>query len=276
MFKYTILTLSVLLLCLIPGKSYPWFSNSDDTKLIGFTMKSCIPKLSSNHYILHYNSLNDCDDAAIFPDSGNNTTIFADRIDIDIPLSILSKEAIDPEESLDRILAANLRIQNILDEYLAFKKRTKLLLKNLRIPYLEEKDNKVKPKSAITGEVEKGETLKNDIKNIIKHGAGYDRRNYEQVERSVAIILQASQTGAGRKADQQQGTGDSINQMAVSEKYQKAQKINHGTQYDDELPWIFRFIFGILKYVYSNKLTIVLWLAILCISILITTLVLKR
>ncbi len=275
MFKYTLLILSVSLLCMIPGRSYSWFSSSEDSKNSGFIVDTSIPDLSSRTYVLNYNTPGDGKKIAIFPDSGNNAVVFADRIDIDIPLSILSKEAIDPEESLDRLLAANLRIQNILDEYLSFRKRADLLLKDLRIPYLEKKD-KVKTKLAIAGKGGEGEKLKKDIENIIRHDTAYKRAHDEQVDQSVAVIDQINQAGAGKKTGQQQENGNIGNQIAGSQSYQKLPGQNMDKYNDNKLPWIFRFVLGILKYAYNNKLEIVLGSLVVLISILIVTLVVKR
>ncbi len=275
MFKYTLLILSVFLLSLIPGRSYSWFSSSADSKNPGVIMDSSIPERSSRTYVLNYNTPGGGKEIAIFPDSGNNAAVFADRIDIDIPLSILSKEAIDPEEFLDRLLAANLRIQNILDEYLAFRRRTDLLLKDLRIPYLEKQD-KVKPKFAIAGEVGEGKKLKKDIENIIRHDAAYKRAHDEQVAQSVAVIDQITQVGAGGKKGLQQENGAIGNQITDSARYQKLPVQNMGKYNDNELPWIFRFILGILKYAYSNKMELLLGSLVVLVSVLIVMLVVKR
>jgi len=275
LFKYTILILSIFLLCVIPDRSYPWFSSTEGSKNPGFIRDASISDLSSRTYVLHYNTPGDSKEIAIFPDSGNNAAVFADRMDIDIPLSILSKEAINPEESLDRLLAANLRIQNILDEYLAFRKRTDLLLKDLRIPYLE-KQNKVNAKGSIAGKGGEGEKLKKDIENIIRHDTDYKRAHHQQTEQSVAVIDQIIQTGAGARPEVQQGNGNIGNQITGSASYQKLPGENMGKAYDNELPCIFRFVLDILKYAYNNKLEIVIGSLVLLISILLVTLVVKR
>lgn len=238
-------------------------------------MAQSIPDLSSRTYGLLYNTPGDGKEIAILPDAGNNETVFADRIDIDIALSLLSTEAIEPEESLDRLLAANLRIQNILDEYLAFRKKTDLLLKDLRIPYLE-KQNKGKTKLAIAGKDVEGEKLKKDIENIIRHDTDYKRAYDEQTEQSVTVIDQITQTGAGEKTGLQQENGDIGNQITGSARYKKLPGQNMGKTYDNELPWIFRFILGILKYVYNNKLEIALGSLVVLMSLLLVTLVVKR
>jgi len=231
--------------------------------------------LSSKTYVLDYNTPNDDKEIAISPTSEKNAVVFADRIDIDIPLNILSKEAIDPEESLDRLLAANLRIQNILDEYLAFRKRTDLLLKDLRIPYLEKQD-KSNAKLAIAGKGVEGGKLKRDIENIIRHNTAYKRAHNEQAEQSVAVIDQITRTGSGEKTGLQQKSGNIGNQIIGSASYQKSPGEKMGKTYDNELPWIFRFVLGILKYAYNNKLEIVLGSLVVLMSILLVTLVVKR
>jgi hypothetical protein len=238
-------------------------------------MDTSTPDFLSKTYVLHYNTPGDGKESAISPDYRNNATVFADRIDIDIPLRILSKEAIDPEESLDRLLAANLRIQNILDEYLAFRKRTDLLLKDLRIPYLEKQEKGI-AKLAIAEKGGEGEKLKRDIQNIIRHDVAYKRAHNEQAEQSVTALDQITGVGAGEKTGQRQENGNIANHGNGSAGYQKLPGENMGKIYDNELPWIFRFILGILKYAYNNKLEIVLGSLVLLMSILLVTLVAKR
>ncbi|MDA3789705.1 MAG: hypothetical protein PF503_14575 [Desulfobacula sp.] len=275
LFKYTIIYLSALLF-LMPGLSYSWFSHTDDKNCQGFSTNFSVPDNLSNTYGLHYNREEGCKDPGISLGSGNNALVFADRVNIDIPLSILSKEAIDPEESLDRLLAANLRLQNILDEYLAYKKRSELLLKDLRIPYLEKQKNRVKPQSAMAGEVREGEKLKKDIENIIRHGPGFNSLNPEQAEQSVAAIHNIKQAGTGGNPILLQGNGDARGQITKIAGYQQLPGVNVGRQYDNELPWIFRFLLGIFNYALNNKLEISTWSGVGLISMLIVTLVIKR
>ena len=276
MFKYIIILLSVFLLFLVPDSSFSWFSQSENTKVPCFTMNFSKSDISSNIYVLHYNTSEDCENSGISLDWGNNTGLFAGRINIDIPFGILSKEAIDPEESFDRLLAANLRIQNLRDEYLAFRKRANMLLKDLRIPYLEKSIKTKSPEIAIAGKVQEGEKLQKEIENIVRHGPGYNINNSEQDGQSIASINQPAQAGSGGNAFQQQGNENASFQGQLSTGYQKLPGENIGTSHDSELPWIFRPVLKVFAYVSNNKQELLLWSSLLVLSVLLVILVVKR
>ena len=276
MFRNTIIFFSVFLVCLMPGRAFSWFSQSDGTKTSGFTMSSSRPDISSNIYVLHYNTPEEYENSGIFLDSGGNSGLFADRINIDIPLGILSKEEIDPEEYLDRLLVANLRIQNILNEYLVFRKRTEFMLKDLRNPYLEKFKNKGKQKFAVAGEFQEGVRLKKNFENIVYYGPGNNKMVFEKVEPSADVINQTARVGTWGIANQQPGNNSGLNKLADTAGYQNLPSKDFARSSDNEQSGIFSLVPKIFNYILKNKLEILLWLAIVSLSGLLITLVVKR
>ncbi len=277
MTKYTTIALFVLILCILPGQSYAWFFSSDDPGNPGFASPSAESDIPSKLYGLHYHdSENSTDEggSGISHDSGMSGIVFPVRINIDIPLSLLSKEAIDPEESLDRLVAANLRLQNILDEYLALKKRNELLLKDLRIPYLEKRENRTEPSSGIAGRDLEAEKLRTDIENMIHHGVGYTSLRGEQDNLSDTV-WQTKGTETGGEMSLQEGAV-TPGLTPDSENYQRLPGKSMGTGSGTELPWIFQMTLDIFGYMMNNKAELLVWSMVGFLSILIVTLVYKR
>jgi len=197
--KYIVFILSMVSFCIMPCSSYSWFASpaetKDDAKPPGLATHSSIPDISSSTYVLPYNTLGDNHGSVIFPSSGRDAGVVAGHINIDVSLITLSQKSIDPDESIDRLLSANLRIQNILDEYLSLKKRTGL-------------------KSSVIGGGREGKKFKRDIENIARHGAGYTSKNYGEIEQSAAAMQQISQDRAGGKAGQSRGNSDAMGSVA--------------------------------------------------------------
>jgi len=60
-----------------------------------------------------------------------------DIVDLDISLPLLVTTPVSSMEALDRLMAANLRLKLLIEEYNALKKRAEQLLKSVSIPYLD-------------------------------------------------------------------------------------------------------------------------------------------
>ena len=73
----------------------------------------------------------------------NEFFISADNISIDMPLIMLSQRSGSSLESIDALLYANLKLDLLLQDYRALRKRTDKLFKTLNIPYLEQLNIKI-------------------------------------------------------------------------------------------------------------------------------------
>lgn len=266
MTKNARIALFVLILGMISGQSSAWFSSSETFENPRITTKASEPDLSSNTYGLHYHDSENSEalrSPCISLDSRTSNGFFPVLINIDIPLSLFSKEAIEPEESLDRLLAANLRIQNMINEYLALKKRNELLLKDLRIPYLEKKEDSIDPPAEIAGRVDEGEKLKTDIENLIRHRENHNSLNEEQVDLSD-----------GAEISRQGGKKDANSLAEASIKPFPGQ--NEDRSNDNELPWILSLFLFVFSFIVNSKEELLIWTMVGSISILIMMLVVKR
>jgi len=129
-FFYIIVMVIVLVM---PGVAGAWFAeNRDDRPFLGRTIPhSGMPS----------------GDLAVYDDIVSGTPrilmpvsrffVPADTIDLDIPLTLLENTPLSSIDSLDRLMAGNLRFRLLIDEYKALQERADKLLKSLSIPYLD-------------------------------------------------------------------------------------------------------------------------------------------
>nr|WP_320013612.1 hypothetical protein [uncultured Desulfobacter sp.] len=199
------------------------------------------------------------------------TGVAAGTVNIDIPFDLLSKTAIFPETSLDRQIAANLRLKSIMDEYLSLKKRNAQVLNGLGIPYLEKNDDHKKDRPDPVPEKIKAEKeARKTMENVIAFSGGprTDPLNRQEVVSQV--------TGAPKKNKQKVTPSRNIFGSRSSPGYPG--KYSYQTAYgrDTELPWFFSFALKLIRYAVHNKLEIFSLFAVLIMSGLIGILVVKR
>ncbi len=264
------LLVSVLVLCLIPAKGYGWFhhpnSLDEDQKkdrLPVFNAEQAIPKITKT-YILLPNRRSKEKTPILYPGPAG-TEVTAGTVNIDIPFKMLSKTAVFPEITLDRQIAANLRLKNIIDEYLALKERNAQLLKGLDIPYLEKHDATPKNRPGPVPEQIKAEKkVRETMENVIV---------FSKAPRTAPVNRQEIVSPAALKQDRprpDQGSADKSVEAAGGRSYRTAYGGN------TELPWFFSFALKLIRYAVHNKVEIFLWAAVLIISGLIGLLVVKR
>ena len=267
---------SVLVLCLIPAKGYGWFHHPEvlDLKenrdeLPVFKDKQAIPNITKTYSLLQNRAKKE--NTPILYPGPMGTGVAAGAVNIDIPFDLLSKTAISPETSLDRQIAANLRLKNITDEYLSLKERNAQVLNGLGIPYLEKNNDPQKNRPDLVPEKMKAEkearkTMENAIafsgsprtvplngQEVVHQGAGASKKDKQKI------------TPAGNNSWSRLSPGD-------------PEKSSYQTAYgsDTELPWFFSFALKLIRYAVHNKLEILSLFAVLIMSGLIGILVVKR
>lgn len=277
------LLVSAWVLCLIPAKGYGWYHHPktlDVTQnrdgLPEFKDKRTVPGLTKTYRFLQNRGQKE-KTPILYPDS-EGAGISAGSINVDMPFDVLSKNVISPGISLDRQIAADLRLKRVMDEYRSLKKRNAEVLNGLGIPYLEKKDDfKInRPDSVaekIKAEREAGNTLENVI--VFSGGGGGAPVNQQTVVSQV--------TGALKKEKQNIALAGDISKFRPSPGYsgQRVQTLG-GNSYqtasggNTELPWLFFFALKVIRYAVDNKLEIFLWAAVLTMFGLISILVVKR
>ena len=270
------LFVSVLVLCLTPAKGYGWFhrpealdikENRDELPV--FKDEQAIPNITKTYSLLQNRTKKE-KTPVLYP-GRTGTGVTAGTVNIDIPFDLLSKTAISPETSLDRQIAANLRLKSIMDEYLSLKKRNAQVLNGLGIPYLEKTDDPKKDRpdpvpEKIKAEREARKTMENAI-------AFLGEPRTVPVNRQE-VVYQG--TGATKKNKQKITPAENNSGSRPSPGY--PEKSSYQTAYgsDTELPWFFSCALKLVRYAVHNKLEILSLFAVLIMFGLIGIVVVKR
>ncbi|WP_319574673.1 hypothetical protein [uncultured Desulfobacter sp.] len=270
------LFVSVLVLCLIPAEGYGWFhrpavldlkENRDELPV--FKDKQAIPNITKTYSLLQ-NRTKEEKTPILYP-GPTGTGVTAGTVNIDIPFDLLSTTAISPEISLDRQIAANLRLKNIMDEYLSLKKRNAQVLSGLGIPYLEKTDAPKKDRPDPVPEKIKAEReARKTMENAIAFSGGGRAVPVNRQE----VVNQG--TGATKKNQQKITPAENNSGSRPSPGY--PEKSSYQTAYgsDTELPWFFSCALKLIRYAVHNKLEILSLFAVLIMFGLIGIVVVKR
>ncbi|WP_022668824.1 hypothetical protein [Desulfospira joergensenii] len=260
---------------LAPVTSYSWFSiRKEPPPAHQLEIPEGSSETISKHYVLSYNTKYNNRESFLITYPKGKVPIAADLIDIDIPLNVLTKEGFDPTSSLDRQIAANLRIRSILEEYLALKKRTRFALKHLNISSFETEEKKKPQAQEKIQNLNTLKILEKKLEALNLYSIGYldIGSNQSGKKDDILIAFQNFKKKEASVADSEQVS----NRLEGDDEYRKPSSQRVGNSHASELPWIFSFILGIARYAYSNKLEIILWSGVIVIASLIVTLVIKK
>ncbi len=256
------------LILLFPLVAHPWFLIQDNPAGIQTELSQKTGDTVSSCYVILPNDADQDNPSGLQIDTGKPGAVPADLIDVDIPLYILSVQAIDPEISLDRWIAANLRIKNILEQYLVLQERGRKALKDLGIPYLDETDQQLAKRRALSDDVQAEKKLETGMAAIRLYAPTYTQKQDEDL-----VVQPAGTTLSGKPAAGGEGrSGYEQN----SQKPRPSSGKDTGGYYDNELPWLFRVVLNTIKYFASNKLELFLWPVVILLFATLVTLMVKR
>lgn len=192
--------------------------------------------------------------------------ISADEVKINVPLKILARDSIYPENSIDRILLANLRIKKLMIEYSELQKKARLLLDDGRISLTGEK----KKKSA-------NDDPQNGMDDIESEKERIDKKliNIRQLSQWTLDDISSNETRSmendsnlnHRTTSLPADTFYNADFSAGVEKTSDVEKTDAVTvrqifsgKKSTELPWIFTLFLKILNYVLNNRVEIILYM----------------
>ncbi|NWH05061.1 hypothetical protein [Desulfobacter latus] len=261
---------------MVPTNGYGWFHHpkSSDLKENRDGLPVFKDKRPITHITKTYNFLRNRtkeENTRILYSGPTEKAVTAGSVNIDIPFDLLSKTAIFPETSLDRQIAANLRLKRIIDEYLSLKERNAQVLKGLGIPYLEKYDDPEKNQPDSMPETIKAEKeARKTMENVLVFSEHFRTAPINQ----QAVVFQVA--GLPKKDRQKITPAGNISGSRPSPGY--PEKSSYQTAYgsNTELPWFFSFALKLIRYAVHNKLEILLWTAVMVMSGLIGLLVVKR
>ena len=252
---------------IFPDTSFAWFSETGKEEIF-LNQPVSSDVLISDTYVLLYNRAGQTRNLSILPDYKSQFYVVADRININIPFNVLSKDAIDPDESIDRLLAVNLRVRTILDEYAKLENRAELLLKDLSIPYLnrpilQKKNRFISSIQQQSVMVEKNK-LKDDFANIVNNSSSHKVNVSENNQTSLSGFRFSRLKKKERLSRINSVNNQSPDPAPVPEfeKVQRVSKISFAKRSNDKLPWIFRFVLKVFQYCIDHKVEIIIFIVL--------------
>jgi len=243
---------------LFPDVSFAWFSEDGKEEML-FLNPSISSDISfSDTYVLPYNMVGQKRNSSITPDSKLRFCVVADRVNLDISLNILSKNAIDPSESIDRLLAVNLRIKNILDEYTKLSGRAELLLNdfsnsNLSI-LIPKKKNKSISSIQSQSVLDEKTDLKKKLANVVNNSLSNKVNLAENNQKTLIVLSRLGVKGRLVNSTSSFQTSDSA---PAPGRQQKTSNINDLDRFEGQPPWIVNFILKRINYCIDHKVAMI-------------------
>ncbi|WP_245531901.1 hypothetical protein [Desulfobacter postgatei] len=268
---------TLFFLCLTQGKTYAWFHFSDTCENCPVFESPRIAEEVSKTYAFLPNTPDADSEIRLYRTfSKESSPASAGELKIDIPFNLLSASETNVQASLDRRIAANLRLKNLIEQYRALQKRNAELLKDLSIPYLEAKKSR-KTAAAVSDakELVPADSLKREVAEVILF----------QTDGKVSLPVQESRDLQPVQAEKK-GREDSMpalekyEALSLEEVYSK-NPVGSGAYHqtygrDTEVPSIFSLGLKLLQALANNKIEILSWAAVMAVIGLVGLIVVKR
>ncbi len=202
--------------------------------------------------------------------------IFADQIKIHIPMNIMIQESIYPENSIDRMMGANLRAKKLYDEYTELQKKVRSLQKEDAIQ--DQKKNEKKKEGSLDAQIdieEKNESIQKTMSHVSFLGQAPKELEPEQ----NPIIFEQQSPVNSEISTPQKNVIDHVS----SEKFdnEKGGEVDTGQQHllrkeSRELPWVLNVLLRLLNYIVKNRLEIMLYMVFTAMIVFLISLKLKK
>ena len=245
----------------------------DPTIIDGLTQENNLFQLYDNFFYNHTHN---------FLIKKKEGFIAADQVDLNMPLKILARDSIYIENSLDRLLLANLRIKNLILKYAQLQKKVWLILDHdTKVGIGKSKDRKVYNREAADGEsIENEKIILNErLFNInrlskitqddISIGETIYIENYSRLKNNSGSSLKSISYFA-------ESTAGIDNTTNLTKTTFNTTRESIGGQEDKKLPWVIRFFLEILKYIVNNLVEMTLYFLFIAFVALFISLRLRR
>jgi len=190
--------------------------------------------------------------------------IFADQIEINIPLKILARDSIYPENSIDRLLLANLRVKKLILEYMELQKKTQFILQEKTMATARETNPKMIDNRG-DKEVDNIEAEKEKINKKLFNIKRLSRTTQDDVLSNEAIFV-ADYSLLKNRTNTSLTTisyfSDFITRIDDNPDIDNADitaKQIFTNKKKNSLPWIFKVFLKILNYILNYRLEIILY-----------------
>jgi hypothetical protein len=201
--------------------------------------------------------------------------IFIDEIKINVPMNILVQDSIYPDNSIDRMMLANLRAKKLFDEYTDLQKKARLLVRDHMVPG-EKKDQTQNSVSMdeISGIDEKNEAIQKMMSHV--NVLGLNIKGVEPEDNPLASKHLSSTNGELNITAENFSDGVSTGKIEDTREPlntgpQALSKTNHR-----DLPWILNGLLKLLNYIVSNRLEIMLYMIFITMIAFLTALKIRK
>lgn len=201
--------------------------------------------------------------------------IFVDQIKINIPMNILAQDSIYPDNSIDRMMLANLRAKKLFDEYTELQKKARLILMDPVVPG-EKKDRT--EKSVSIDENLSIDEKKKLIQETMSHinALGFNSKGIEADPTLLGLEYLSSVNN--ELSSSTKNLSDSVSSGKIEN---AGRTLNTGPQVISrtnhrDLPWILNGLLKLLNYIVSNRLEIMLYLIFITMVVFLTALKIRK
>lgn len=201
--------------------------------------------------------------------------IYVDEIKINVPMNMLIQDSIYPDNSIDRMMLANLRAKKLYDEYTALQKKARLVIQDHMPP--GEKKDKAKhsvPMDEYSSIDEKNETIQKIMSHV--NVLGFDIKWMESEQSPLALKYLSSMDDELNTPTETFSGNASIGKIE-----NPGRPLNKGPQVlsstkNRDLPWILNGLLKLLNYIIANRLEIMLYLIFITMIVFLTALKIKK
>lgn len=262
----------ILAIFLMPESAHAWFQNPSATngKNLPVFQYQSNQEMPSGTLLLLPNGSRERDTYVVSGGIVKGDIISsADKIDVDVPFTLLLKTEIHAGDAVDREITANLRLKNILDQYVDMRQKTQKLLEELRIPYLDGSTKKP--------ELSENRPREQEIRRKISDVLFLRAHNWDRsllYDHYVSAI-----DGEGDDEGNDKRISEPILQLDrsdVSSSTDAGPKSYSKSVHPGDLPWIVRVVLEFIRFVFENKVEILLWLTGAVVSMSIGIWVIRR
>lgn len=201
--------------------------------------------------------------------------IFADQIKINIPMNILIQDSIFPDNSIDRMMLANLRAKKVFDEYTELQKKARLIIQNNTLP-VEKKDEKKNPvpMDENMNIDEKNEAIQKTMSHV--NVLGFILKEVESGQPPLILEHQSSVNDEFNSPTKNFSDSLSTGNTENAGRTVKTGQQDLSRKNNRELPWILNGLLKLLNYIVNNRLEIMLYMIFITMVVFLISLKIKK
>lgn len=241
----------IMFLLLFSTNVYSWYLYNNDNEVFCTSCQSNKSQEVTDSFVVYPNYLKTEHPGQLVQNSLTNIPT-ALVLNADVSYRLLYNDSVKPDHSVDRLIAVNLKLKKLLDDYEKMKKNSKTLLGELKVPYLDDTENK---------------TMKNNSEETSK----INRRIESKISKTVSGNRYGNLGSPGKliysyKAEKNsyfKKSADKKERLSESFDYDiKPESFSRSVSYNKELPWFFKMMVDVFKFCIKNRYEVILFGAV--------------